>query len=114
MTVFMLLLELLACYFPAVAGARGRGSRKFWIGLIFVGLLAGVTSTMLVRQLVGTFDPVVLFSGSEGESFGLRMTVKFLAVIGRASISFCFGSFLAVLLYKKRQAASPSLLGLGK
>ena len=23
MTVFMLLLELLACYFPAVAGARG-------------------------------------------------------------------------------------------
>ncbi len=114
MTVFMLVLELLACYFPAVAGARGRGSRNFWIGLIFVGLLAGVASMMLVHQLVGTFDPVVLFSGSGGESFGLRMTVNFLAVIGRASMSFCFGSFLAVLLYRNRETASPSLLEIGK
>jgi heme/copper-type cytochrome/quinol oxidase subunit 1 len=113
MTVFMLLLELLACYFPAVAGARGRGSRKQWMGLIFVGLLVGVASMMLGHYLVGTFDPVVLFSRYKSESFALQMTVNLLAVIVRVSISFCFGSFLAALLYRKRQAASPSLLGLG-
>jgi hypothetical protein len=101
----------LACYFPAVAGARGRGSRKQWIGLIFVGLLVGVASMMLGHYLVGTFDPVVLFARYKGESFALQMTVNLLAMIVRVSISFCFGSFLAALLYRNRQAASPSLLG---
>lgn len=112
MAVLMLVLGLLACYFPAVAGARGRGSRKLWIGLIFVGLFVGVASMMLGHRLVGTFDPV-LFSGSRGESFALQMTVDLLALIVRVSILFCFGSFLAALLYRKRQADSPSLLGLG-
>lgn len=116
MTVFMkllmLVLGLLACYFPAVAGARGRGSRKLWIGLIFLGLFVGVTFMMLGHHLVRTFDPVVLSSGYKGESFARQMTVNLLAVIVRISISFCIGSFLATLLYGKRQAGSPSLLGL--
>ena len=112
MAVFTLVLGLLACYFPAVAGARGRGSRKLWIGLIFVGLFVGVASMMLGHHLVGTFDPT-LFSGSRGEPFARQMTVNLLALIARVSISFCLGSFLAALLYRKRQADSPSLLGLG-
>jgi heme/copper-type cytochrome/quinol oxidase subunit 1 len=116
MTVFMkllmLVIGLLACYFPAVAGARGRGTRKLWIGLIFVGLFVGVASMMLGHHLVGAFDPV-LFSQSKGESFAHQMTVNLLAMIVRVSTTFCFGSFLAALLYRKRQADSPSLLGLG-
>ena len=116
MTVFMLVLSLLAilaCYFPAVAGASGRGSRKLWIGLIFVGMFVAVASMMLGRHLVGAFDPVVLFPGSGGESFALQMTVNLLGVLVRLSMSFCFGSILAALLYRKRQTGSPSLLGLG-
>jgi len=31
-------LGLVACYFPGGAGARGRGSRKLWVGFILVGL----------------------------------------------------------------------------
>jgi hypothetical protein len=62
MNVLMLVLGLLACYFPAVAGAHARGSRKLWMGLIFVGLFVGVASMMLGHHLVGTFNPVgVLF-----------------------------------------------------
>ena len=114
MTVFtkllMLVIGLLACYIPAVAGARGRGSRKSWIVLIFVGLSVGVASMMLGHHLARTFDPV-LFSQSKGESFARQMTVNLLAMIVRVSVSFCFGSFLAVLLNRKRQAHSPSLLG---
>ncbi len=116
MTVIMIVLSflaILACYFPAVAGARGRGSRRLWIGLIFVGLFVGVAFMMLGRHLVRTFDPVVLYPGSKGESFAFQMTVNLLGVFARLSMSFCFGSFLAALLYRKRQAGSPSLLGLG-
>lgn len=112
MKVLMLVIGLLACYFPAVAGARGRGSRKLWIGMIVVGLFVGVASMMLGHHLVGTFDPV-LFSQSKGESFARQMTVNLLAMIVRVSISFCFGSFLAALLYRKRQATRQVLLGLG-
>jgi heme/copper-type cytochrome/quinol oxidase subunit 1 len=117
MTVFIVVLgfvlSLLACYFPAVAGAHGRGSGKLWLGLIFVGLFVGVAFMMLGHHLARTFDPVALSSGYKGESFALQMTVNLLAVIVRVSISFCFGSFLAALLYRKRQAGSPSSLGLG-
>ncbi len=116
MTIFIvvlgLVLSLLACYFPAVAGAHGHGSRKLWIGLISVGLFVGVAFMMLGHHLVRTFDPVVLSSGYKGESFAIQMTVNFLAVIVRASLSFSFGSFLATLLYRKRHAGPPSLLGL--
>jgi heme/copper-type cytochrome/quinol oxidase subunit 1 len=113
MKVLMLVLELAACYFPAVAGARGRGTRKSWIGLILVGLFVGMASMMLGHHLLGTFDPVLFSHQSKGESFARQMTVNLLAMIVRVSICFCFGSFLATLLYKKRQADSPSLLGLG-
>jgi uncharacterized membrane protein len=111
MKSLMLLIELLACYFPAVAGARGRGSRKSWIGLIFLGLFVGIASMMLGHHLAGTFDPI-LFSQSKGESFARQFPVNLLAIIVRVSTAFCFGSFLAALLYRKRQADSPSLLGL--
>jgi heme/copper-type cytochrome/quinol oxidase subunit 1 len=110
--LLMLLIGLLACYFPAIAGARGRGSRKSWIGLFFVGLFVGIAAMILGHHLVGTFDPV-LFSQFKGESFARQMTVNLLAMIVRVSIAFCFGSFLAALLYGKRQADSTSLLGLG-
>jgi hypothetical protein len=39
--------------------------------------------------------------------------VYLLALIVRVSLSFCLGSFLAALLYRKRQTGSPSVLGLG-
>ena len=112
MKVLMLVLELGACYLPAVAGARGRGSRKSWIGLILVGLFVAMVSMMLGHHLFGTFDPA-FFSRSKGESFARQMTVNLLSMIVRVSICICFGSFLAALLYKRRQADSPSLLGLG-
>jgi heme/copper-type cytochrome/quinol oxidase subunit 1 len=112
MAVLMLMLELLACYFPAVAGARGRGSRKLWIGLIFGGLFVGAASMRLGHHLLGTFDPI-LFPGFKADSFARQMTVSLLALIARVSISFCLGSLLAALLYRKRQIDSSSLLGLG-
>jgi hypothetical protein len=112
MWIVSLFLALAAVYLPAVNAARGRGSRRMWIGLILVGLFVGAASMMLLHHLVGSIDPV-LFSRSEGVSFGRQMTVDLLSAIVRVSISFCLGSFLAALLYRKRQAASPSLLGLG-
>lgn len=118
MTVFMaalmLVMSLLACYFPAVAGARGRGSRKSWIGLIFVGLFVGAASMMLGHHLVGTFDTVLL-SQLKGEPFVNHVAVNLLAVIVRISIAFSIGSFLAALLYRngKDPKDSANLLGLG-
>ena len=111
MKVLMLVLGILACYFPAVAGARGRGSRKLWIRLILVGLFVAAASVMLGRHLLGAFEPV-LFSQAEGESFARRMTVNLLAAIVRVSASFCFGSILAALLYRKHRADPSSPLGL--
>jgi uncharacterized membrane protein len=112
MAVLMLVISLLACYFPAVAGFHGRGSRKLWIGLILVGLLVGIAAMMLGHFLLATFDPVFL-SQPKGESFARQMTVNLLAMIVRVSISFCIGSFLAALFYRKRQTGVSSLLGLG-
>jgi hypothetical protein len=66
---------------------------------------------MLGHHLVRTFDPV-LFSQSESGSFVRQMSANLLAMIVRISISFCFGSFLATLLYRKRPAESASSLGL--
>jgi hypothetical protein len=115
MTTFMNVLtgviSLLACYFPAVAGARGRSSRRSWIVGIFVGLFVAGASMMIGHHLVWTFDPVLL-SQSESGSFVRQMTANLLAMIVRISISFCFGSFLATLLYRKHQAESGNLLGL--
>lgn len=110
--VWMLVLGLLACYIPAVAGAHGRGSRKLWIGLILVSLLVGSASMMLGNHLLGTFEPLLILE-SKNEPFARQMTVYLLALTMRVSLSFCLGSFLAALLYKKRQAGSPSVLGLG-
>jgi uncharacterized membrane protein len=112
MAVLMLVISLLACYFPAVAGVHRRGSRKLWIGLILIGLLVGIASIMLGHYLLRTFDPV-FFSQPKGESFARLMTANLLAMIVRGSLSFCLGSFLAALFYSKRQAESSSMLGLG-
>jgi hypothetical protein len=112
MWIASLFLQLATVYWPPVIAARGRGSRRMWIGLILVGLFVGVASMMLVQHLVGSIDPVLFFR-SKGVSFERQMTVDLLSVIVRVSISFCLGSFLAALLYRKRQAATPSLLGLG-
>jgi hypothetical protein len=100
MRLFMLVLGLVACYFPAVAGARGRGSRKLWVGFIFVGLCI----TLGAIKLGGTSS----FWASSPNAVS-----TFYAIIIRMAIGFAFGSFLAALLYRKRQGASPSLLGLG-
>jgi hypothetical protein len=113
MRIVSLFLALAAVYLPAVNAARGRGSRRMWIGLILVGLFVGAASMMLGRHLAGSFDRVVLFSRFEGASFAPQITVDLLSLIVRISLSFCFGSFLAALLYRKRQAALPSLPGLG-
>ncbi len=100
MKIFMLVLTLLACYFPAVAGARGRGSRKMWVGLIFVGL--------------GIFIGTVELGGGSSLWMSNPSAVSTLyEVIIRMAAGLALGSFLAALLYRKRQAASPSLPGLG-
>ena len=90
MTVFMLVPELLACYFPAVAGARGRGSRKLWIGSIFVGLFISLGTIWLVKALNVPMS-----------SYGTTET--FFDII-RTALAFAFGSFLATLLFKKKQS----------
>jgi hypothetical protein len=113
LAVVMLVISLLACYLPAVAGAHGRGSRKLWIMLFFAGLIVGGAAMMLGHQLVRPFDPFFVVQ-SEGGSLAHRMVVELIILIVRASISFCFGTFLAILLYKKRQTDSASLLGLGE
>jgi Na+/pantothenate symporter len=112
MRIVSLILTLAAVYVPAVLGARGRGSRRMGIGLILVGFLIGSASMMLGHHLVGTFDPV-LFPRFEGMPLARQMAVDLFSLIVRVWISFCFGSFLAALLYAKRPATSPNLLGLG-
>jgi hypothetical protein len=100
MRLFMLMLGLVACYFPAVASARGRGSRKLWVGFIFIGLCIafgaiklGGTSTFWISSpnAVSTLYEIII----------------------RMAIGFAFGSFLAALFYRKRPEGSTSLLGLG-
>jgi hypothetical protein len=83
-----------------------------WIGLILAGGLVGAASMVLVHQLAGTFDPV-LFPGFKGASIARQIAVDISSLIVRVSISFCFGSFLAALLYRNRHSASPSTFGLG-
>jgi uncharacterized membrane protein len=112
LAILMLVLSLLACYFPAVAGVHGRGSRKLWISLFLIGLFVGIASMMIGYHLLGTFDPVFL-SQPKSESFARKMTANLLAMIVRVSLSFCIGSFLAALFYRRRQSDSSSLLGLG-
>ena len=111
MWIAFLLLGLAATYLPPVIAARGRGSRGMWIGLIFVGLFVGVV-LLMIGHLVAPNNPV-LFSKAKDVSFARQMTVNLLSRVVRVSISFGFGSFLAALLYRKRQATSQSLLGLG-
>ena len=91
MTVFMLVPELLACYFPAVAGARGHESRKLWIGSIFVGLFISLGTIWLVKALNVPIS-----------SYGTTGT--FFDIIIRTALAFAFGSFLATLLFKKKQS----------
>ena len=111
MQIISLFLALAAVYLPPAMAARSRGSRKVWICLIPAGLAVAVASMMLGHSLVGSFDPI-LFSRSEDISLGRQLAVDILAVTARVSISFCLGSFLAALLYRKHRAASPGLLGL--
>jgi hypothetical protein len=92
MRVLMLVLTLAACYFPAVAGARGRGSRKIWILFVFLGLFISLGTMMLVKAL-GV--PIIWISNPNAAS-------NMFEVIIRLSIGFTFGSFLAVLLFKKK------------
>ncbi len=113
MEILSLLLALAATYLPPVTAARGRGSRGMWIALIPVGSFVAVASIMLGRYLLGTFDPV-LYHRPEGMSSQRRMTFDLISLIARAAVAFCFGSFLAALLYRKREAASPGQLGLSK
>jgi hypothetical protein len=107
-----LFLGLAAVYFPAVIAAKGLASRRLWIGLIPAALFVGVVSMTLGHHLVRSFD-LFLFSESAGLSLGRRIIADLLSLIVRTSISLCFGSFLAALLYRKPIAASPSLPGLG-
>ncbi len=82
-----------------------------WIALIPAGLIVAAVSILLGRHLLGTFDPV-MFSRSEGVPFHRRMTFDLISLVARVSVSFCFGSFLAALLYRKSRSASASLPGL--
>jgi hypothetical protein len=91
MKVLMLVLSLLACYFPAVAGARGRGSRKLWIGFVFVGLFIALGTI----KLGGT--------SSFWISSPNAVSMLYETII-RMAIGFAFGSFLAVLLCRKKQS----------
>ena len=100
MKVFGLVLGLLACYVPAVAGAHGRGSRKLWVGSILVGLCIALGAI----ELGGTSSFWISSPNAVSTLY---------EIIIRMAIGFAFGSFLAALLYRKRQAGSPSLLGLG-
>jgi hypothetical protein len=95
MRVLMLVITLVACYFPAVAGARGRGSRKLWIGLFCVGLCIALGAIAL--------------GGAQSIWIPNPDAVSILyEIIIRTAIGFTFGSFLAVLLYRKK----PSIKGL--
>jgi hypothetical protein len=96
MAAFMIVLELLACYFPAVSGAHGRGSRKLWIGLIFFGLIVSFGMMMLAQAL-----NVVIPSPDA--------TARLLEIILRTALALAIGAFLATLLYKKK----PSVEDLG-
>ena len=91
----LLLVTLLATYLPAVAGARGRGSRGLWIGCIFIGLFIGIGGMMIAKDLFW-YKPQDAFAWG-----GVKILIfQFLI---RAAIGFGLGSFLASLLFRKRQ-----------
>lgn len=93
MKSLMLVITLAACYFPAVAGARGRGSRKLWIGSIFVGLFI----------FLGT----IALGGAQSIWIPRPNAVSILFEITiRMAFGFALGSFLAALLCKKRSVES--------
>jgi hypothetical protein len=112
MWIGSVLVALAAVYLPPVIAAQGRGSRKTWIALMLAGLFGEVASVMLAGYLVGPIAPVLL-SGPVRVSLARPLTFDLLALIIRVSLGFCLGSLLAVVLYRKRKAVSPSLLGLG-
>jgi hypothetical protein len=94
-------LGLVACYFPAVAGARGRGSRKLWIGFFFVGLcIAFGAIKLLGTSSLWTANPDAFSTLYE--------------IILRIAIGFAFGSFLAALLCRKKQSVESVNLGSDK
>jgi len=94
MKLLMLVVTLVACYFPAVAGARGRGSRKSWIGLVFAGLIIAL-GTMMLGKALGV--PILILSPDAGSAASILFEI-----IIRMAIGLAFGSFLAVLLFRKK------------
>jgi hypothetical protein len=94
MPLFSLVLGLVATYLTAVAGARGCGSRKLWIGGIFVGLLVCFAGMMLGNALSGTDVQGALLSGHGAAVWTLIVRVGF---------GFSLGSLLALLLYRNKQ-----------
>ncbi len=100
MILINLALSLIATYLPAVAGARGRGSRRIWIVCLFLGLLVASVSIM-IADAYGTDIQNELFRGG-------GILIGFVGMVIRASISFSIGSLLAVLLFRK--AANPEPL----
>ena len=98
MKLLMLVFALAACYVPAVAGARGRGSRKLWIGLFFVGLcIAFAAIRMGGASSIWMSTPNAVSIMYEG--------------IIRISIGIAFGSFLAAVLCTKRPVEKLKLRG---
>lgn len=94
MAIFAMVLGLIATYLPAVAGARGRGSRGLWIGCIFIGLFVVFAGIWIGNALYGANAQNVLMS-SHG--------VNVLALTIRTACGFSLGSFLASLLIRKKQ-----------
>jgi hypothetical protein len=104
MKVLMLMVTLVACYFPAVAGARGRGQKSMDF-VCFVGLFIALGTLMLGKALN---VPILILSTDAG-SAGLIL----IEIIIRMAIGFAFGSFLAVLLFKKSLLSKTSRYNFG-
>ena len=90
-------LSLIATYLTAVAGANGRGSRKLWIACIFLGLLIALGAVSIGKAQFGIDIDKAIFAGD-----GAITNIEVFIV--RVAFGFSFGSFLAVLLFRKKPA----------